>query len=71
MYSTKTHETCELSMLSPVEFPPDHIFLYKPIPGVQCGGCRALVWLPEIQTKDAPESGIDRGYRGTSAPLAL
>ncbi|KAG7528299.1 hypothetical protein FFLO_06262 [Filobasidium floriforme] len=57
-------------MPSPVEFPPDHIFLYKPIPGVQYGGCRALVWLPKARSKseDGEGGGSDMD---TTAPLAL
>jgi hypothetical protein len=64
------HETYELSMPSPVEFPPDHIFLYKPIPGVQYGGCRALVWLPKVRSgsEDDESGGSDMGG---AAPLAL
>jgi hypothetical protein len=66
----KIHETCGLSMPSPVEFPPDHIFLYKPIPGVQYGGCRALVWLPKVRSKSGDEDGGGSDM-GEEAPLAL
>ena len=35
------------------DIPPDHRFLFKPIPNAQSEGCHMDVWLPKTSTEKA------------------